>query len=443
MNEIIDHETGEITPLPSLDIATFEAARRTEIESMIAAARRFPRPMARKIQEELVQYAQLDEEVAAELRYALPRGKNENGTAKVITGPSIRFAELVSQLFGNCRVETRITEINTKDKFVEAEGTFTDFQTGLQTLSRVRSRIVNKYGKLYNDDMILTTQNAAASKARRNAIIQGVNKAIWNKAYQAAEQVIMGDIKTLSNRRASAISAFTNFGLAEDKVLLLVGVEKAEDIGLDALANLRSMYASLRNEETTVEDLMRGLKSAEPAHEVLENPLKDGEGEEGPKKEAAPKKATTGKKAAPAKEEQKPAEQQQPVDDAPPATEEQVDNSDPFPPEQSLPDTGLPATTPATDLPADDLPADKPKEQKAEPVAEKPKPTAPKDAPLPTDETEYDAYARAYIAEATSASELEERFKGERKLRNACSVTSETLEVLKEELADKLTALRG
>jgi hypothetical protein len=73
------------------------------------------------VRKAIVELATMDETTAEEMRYALPRGKNKDGTAKVISGPSIRFAEMRPQ-YGNCQVGAEITEINKKDKYVEAEG---------------------------------------------------------------------------------------------------------------------------------------------------------------------------------------------------------------------------------------------------------------------------------------------------------------------------------
>lgn len=423
---VIDNHTGEVL-VP--DVSTFEARQKSELEAAISMARKFPRNRLADIRKAIKELATMDETTAEEMRYALPRGKNKDGTAKVISGPSIRFAEMAAQFFGNCRVEAEITEINKKDKFVEAQGKFTDFQTNTIQTARVRRRIVDSRGNVYNDDMIMVTCNAAASIARRNAILAGIPKAIWNEGYEQAQFVLTGGVETLSNTRAKAIAAFTAFGLGEKEVLMLVDAESADDVGLDEVADLRSMYRQVKNKETTVEALMavaNGTAAAgarEP--KALSNPMAD----DGP----APQKGAP---------EKAPAE---------PASALEVD--------------GVTETAAETEKPAEDKPAarkrtTKPKEEAAPaseetagplPEGAKPEPTtaAPVETkeeatwspPEPTTEAEYVAHARTWLSQAAGVSEITDRWKTERKLRNACNITSETLEELNAEREKRIAAL--
>lgn len=270
MNEIItaDGEIIETSTLPELDHGMATALAVAEIDTLISTARRYPRSLS-TAQKRMVDLATMDEDSADEAVYSLPRG------GKAIEGPSIRFAEMAAQSFGNCRVAARTTAIDRKDKFVEAEGIFLDAETNVATLARVRRRIVDSKGRLYNDDMILMTCNAAQSIARRNAILAGIPKAVWNKAYTSARQVVMGDITTLANRRAEAIKAFQRFGITAEQLFTILAVKGEEDIDQEKLVSLRSSFKHIREGNMTVEEFLRGGEKPELTKAPVDNPFKD------------------------------------------------------------------------------------------------------------------------------------------------------------------------
>lgn len=240
-----------------------------EIEALVGTARRYPRSVSVS-QRNMLDLATLDEEAANEAVYSFPR------SGKAIEGPSVRFAEMAAQTWGNCRVAARTLAINRREKFVEAEGLFLDAETNVMTLQRIRRRIADNKNHLYTDDMILVTCNAAQAIARRNAILAGIPKAVWRRPYEAARQVIMGEVKTLANRRADAIRAFQRFGLTAPQVFALLGVKGEQDIDQERLVPLRGLYSSLANGEATVEDLLRGIAPERPAMPPPDaNPLAD------------------------------------------------------------------------------------------------------------------------------------------------------------------------
>ena len=190
---------------------------RAELDTAISTARQYPRHMA-SVRDNILSLVQLDEQTAADCMYAMPRG------GKPIRGPSVRLAEIVAQQWGNCRVDARVIAIDRVNRVVVAEGTFHDLQTNSAMRSVVQRRISDKRGRLFNDDMIVVTGNAACSIARRNAILAGVPKAIWRQAYDAAEKVVAGDIVTLGERRDKAIKAFATYGVKPEQIFGVLDV---------------------------------------------------------------------------------------------------------------------------------------------------------------------------------------------------------------------------
>lgn len=218
---------------------------RSEIEQQIATARRFPRSVKR-FRDEATAMVTLSETVAEQCIYALPRD------GKTIEGPSARFAEVIASAWGNCRAGSRV--VDDKGEFVTAQGVFHDLERNVAITYEVQRRIVDKRGNRYKPDMIGVTANAACSIALRNAILKGVPKAFWEDMYAEARKVIMGDIKTLANRRVSAVAAFARFGVSPEQLCAKLGVPGIEDVGLEHLVTLKGLLTAIKDGDTTAED---------------------------------------------------------------------------------------------------------------------------------------------------------------------------------------------
>jgi hypothetical protein len=259
--QVTTTDDGEITGLPpgyergtqSLAVSLALA----EIDQQITTAHAYPRSIDLSMKN-ILTLATLDEETAAECVYALPRA------GKPIKGPSIRLAEIIQSQYGNNRVGTRVVHVDRIEKYVEAEGIFHDLETNTATTARVRRRISDKRGRLLTDDMIIVTGNAAASIAKRNAILAGVPKAVWRRAYLAVESVLAGDVKTLVERRTAAMKAFAAFGITPEQVCAVLEIQGVDDITLEHLTTLIGMHSALKNGESTVEEMF-GEGAGKPA----------------------------------------------------------------------------------------------------------------------------------------------------------------------------------
>lgn len=242
--------------------------QKAEVDQLITTARAYPRSL-KHVQGRIMSMATLDEESAEECIYALPRG------GKPIKGPSIRFAEILKQSFGNCRAAARVVAVDRIEMFVEAEGVFHDLETNSSTTARVRRRISDRRGKVFNDDMIIVTGNAACSIAMRNAILAGVPKPLWRRAYETVQATITGDVTTLSVNREKALKALAAFGVKPEQIFAALGREGLEDISVDDIGTLRGMFSALKNGEATVEEMFVGTVKASSGHDKVADPLSD------------------------------------------------------------------------------------------------------------------------------------------------------------------------
>ena len=179
-------------------VTTMSVSTRVEIDMQIATAKRWPRQPTTAAKA-IHNLATMNEETAKGCMFALPRGN------KPITGPSIRFAEIVAQVWGNNRVSASLIDIDRRNKLVVAEGTFHDLENNHATRATVNRRIVKTDGGIYNDDMIIVTGNAGDGKT---AFIQQIER----KVSSGLEQRANGSAFVLNGRRF-----LTNYDGSQDE----------------------------------------------------------------------------------------------------------------------------------------------------------------------------------------------------------------------------------
>lgn len=237
-----------------VDSSTVALLNKSEIDQQITTAHKYPRSIKR-FRDETLQMVTLNETIAQECIYALPRD------GKTIEGPSARFAEVVASAWGNSRAGARV--VNDQGEFVTAQGVFHDLERNVAITYEVQRRIVDKRGNRFKADMIGVTANAACSIALRNAILKGVPKAFWSDMYEAARRTAIGDNQTLANRRARALAVLQKYGATPEMVFRLLGIEGEEDITLEQLTILFGITTSLKEGETTVEQAFSEQTSTE------------------------------------------------------------------------------------------------------------------------------------------------------------------------------------
>jgi hypothetical protein len=256
-NETVDRAAGEVREtetetLPALLTAEPQSLAvqmaMAEHNQDVISARSFPRSIARA-HRAINELVAMDEISAKECVYAVPRD------GKTIRGPSIRLAEIIASSWGNCHCASRVVHVDRIEKYVESEGIFHDLETGLKRTARTRKSIAKRDGGIYSQDMIMTAGNAAASIAMREAILKGVPKAVWRKAFEHAEMVIKGNVTTLRVRRDEAMKALLGIGVTPERVFGALGVEGLEDIGLDQLADLFAMYQGVKNGDSDIDEV--------------------------------------------------------------------------------------------------------------------------------------------------------------------------------------------
>ena len=157
-----------------------------------------------------------------------------------------------------------------------AEGAFHDLQTNAMSLVPVQRRIVNSKGRIFNDDMVQVTGQAAASIARRNAILNGVPRGLWHPTWMDALGIVRGNVQTFAENRDAAFKALAQFGVTPKQVILVLGLKGEADLTFEHVPTLRGMYVALRDGSTTVEQLFDPRRmTGHGGFETVSNPLGD------------------------------------------------------------------------------------------------------------------------------------------------------------------------
>lgn len=261
-NENNEYEVLQVNQDQS--IIQVDAVERANVDSQVATAKQYPRDLKRSINNSIAM-ATMDYNTAQSCGYALPRG------GKPITGPSVHLAKLIVSNYGNLRAEAKVVQIT--DKQVISRGTCWDLENNVATAFEVRRSIVGKGGTRFSDDMITVTGNAANAIAYRNAVFSVIPKAITDKVYQAAQHFITGDLsdeEKLVARRKKCIDFFKDeYGITEEEVVMLCGKQTVNQIKADQIALLLGITQSLKDGDTTVEELMKPYRTEENKKTIL------------------------------------------------------------------------------------------------------------------------------------------------------------------------------
>lgn len=252
MEEIKGYEVLQVeAPNPAQLVGSLDRAERANIDIQVSTAKQYPRSLSRCVNN-AVALATMDKETAQSCGYALPRG------GKPITGPSVHLAKIIAQQYGNLRTDAKVVEIT--DKQIVSRGMAWDLENNFAVAFEVRRSIIGKNGNRFSDDMITVTGNAANSIAFRNAVFGVVPKSITDKAYHAAQHLITGDLsdeEKLIKRRDGAIKHFIDtYAITEEEVVKLCGKHTVNQIQAPEIALLLGFAQSLKDGDTTVEELM-------------------------------------------------------------------------------------------------------------------------------------------------------------------------------------------
>lgn len=172
------NQVATIHQQPQQGTGLQQAAVNSEAESFIATIGSRPVAQKRDHQEILNELRVLATVGASDLFYEFPVKNNRTGKTDIISGPSIKLANTVLAAYGNCGVDTKVTE--TPDCWVFA-ATFVDAEKGVTMRRLFRQRRSQKsIGPSSGPDRDDGRQEDIAfqigqSKAIRNVIVNALS----------------------------------------------------------------------------------------------------------------------------------------------------------------------------------------------------------------------------------------------------------------------------
>lgn len=242
IDELAAAEDAKIVHMSSSAVS---AIVRSEVEAQLDAAHKYKRSTTRFLQEAKT-LATITREVAESCMYSLPRG------GKMITGPSVRLAEICASAYGNLQFGARV--VDTEEKEIVAQGACWDMEKNNRCTIEARRRITNKHGKRYDDDMITVTGNAAASIALRNAVFRVIPRAYIDVVYEAARKAAIGEASSFSARREEIVNRLGKMGASKERVLLRLGRAGIEDITMEDAETLIGLGTAIKNGDLPLDE---------------------------------------------------------------------------------------------------------------------------------------------------------------------------------------------
>lgn len=222
-----------------------------QVAQMVGTAKQYPRSIA-VVKKQATELATMDEDTASACTYSLPRGD------KTITGPSVKFAQIIASCWGNLWVQC--TPVSEDKRFVTVRAVAWDVEKNVCVAFDVKRRITGRSGRTFNDDMIGVTTNAAASIAYRNAVLRIVPDAFTRSVLEAARRVARGDSSTLEERRDKMFAHFASMGVDERRVFSAVGVSARDDIGLDEFEVLLGIANAIRFDGMEIDSVFPNIR---------------------------------------------------------------------------------------------------------------------------------------------------------------------------------------
>lgn len=231
-----------------------EAELSSQLKTQMLAAYSHPRNEALAV-EKAKELACEKQDLALGCFYSLPRA------GKRIQGPSVRLAEIMAYTWGNLHVAARIVDVTEVD--VVAQAVCVDLQNNFTVSNETRRRITDKNGKRYNDDMIVTTANAARSLAFRDAVFRVIPKAYVERVLEAAREVAFEGAKDLSQRREVCIKFWEKQGVTKKQVLDHLGYSKLEEVTVDDLDYLVGIANGIKARDYDAADVFSNKRTPE------------------------------------------------------------------------------------------------------------------------------------------------------------------------------------
>lgn len=219
-------------------MATAVSREIANVQGKIFMAKQFPRDEMRAM--ERIKTACGRVGLASQAIYSFKRGDT------MVTGPSIRLAETLSQNWGN--MDSGIRELEQKDNESVVESYAWDLETNsssskIFTVSHIRH---TKYGdKKLTDPRDIYENNANQGARRlRACILSLIPGDVVDMAVEACEQTLKSSTKNDKDTRDGLLKAFAEYGVTEAMISERIG-QHFGSITVSQIIEMRKIYSAI------------------------------------------------------------------------------------------------------------------------------------------------------------------------------------------------------
>jgi hypothetical protein len=239
--------------------ATLMKIENENMQAMSLAHPRNERKVLSGALEELEQYPDL----AARYYYSIPYAEERGSDRKVeVKGPSVHAALSLARRWGNCVV--RGFQVGEDEDKVYLSGVFLDMETNFRVerphaVSKFIRRRDGKTQALREQRLIMAIQ-AGASKAMRNAILNGLPDGLVEAFYGRARSVAAREAK---ERWSKMLTAFREFGVSREMIEDHLG-HPLEKVTENEVADLIGIYNALNDGQVQATDIFGKRTKPDP-----------------------------------------------------------------------------------------------------------------------------------------------------------------------------------
>ncbi len=215
-------------------------------------------------------------------RYKRPVGRDKSGKEKFIEGPSIRFVEAAMAAYGNLRADVNITHDDPERQIVNV--VVTDLETNVthvaesaveKTMERrslkpgekALSNRVNSYGDIVYllpapADEVEKKRNATVSKMLRNCGLRVLPRDVTDEAMDVCVAAVQAAVASdPEGEKRRVVDAFAGLNIVPSDLEQYLGQPVAQ-ASPAAIADLRYVYATIRDGEANWRDMVLAAKEA-------------------------------------------------------------------------------------------------------------------------------------------------------------------------------------
>jgi hypothetical protein len=202
--------------------------------------------------------------------------KTKGGGQDWIEGQSIKLANDIARLYGNCEVDTRVTDLG--DSWL-IYARFTDYETGFTMTRPFQQRKGQRGMRTENDRALDINLQIGASKAIRNVIVNSL-QSVADFALEEARNALIEKVgKQLENYRKRTTERLKQMQIDMQRVEHVVGRSVAKWTAPD-VAKVIAMIQSINDGMTTADDTFPSANPANAPETTTESPAQEGRGGE-------------------------------------------------------------------------------------------------------------------------------------------------------------------